>query len=184
MVMDQEWSRLAVVVWEIRQRRPLSLLALTSQLLDHQLFCVQSCPAGFRLTPCHQGHHTRSLVTVPSPFNTECQWTRFPLWRRLFVTLCRNRWTKIRQEFNRKYKTESRFMSIIVVVSLVSSQVSFLERGVYIQQRNARHNVLGRQKLPDRGSINKKLHIAVLQSPVFPLSGSIDSSDEVKKIIE
>lgn len=26
--------------------------------------------AGFRLTPCHQGHHTRSLVTVPSPFNT------------------------------------------------------------------------------------------------------------------
>lgn len=53
-----------------------------------------------------------------------------------------------------------------------------------MQQRNARHNVLGRQKRPDRGSINKKLHIAVLQSPVFPLSGSIDSSDEVKIILE
>lgn len=52
-----------------------------------------------------------------------------------------------------------------------------------MQQRNARHNVLGRQKRPDRGSINKKLHIAVLQSPVFPLSGSIDSSDEVKIIL-
>lgn len=82
-------------------------------------------------------------------------------------------------------KTESRFMSIILVkVSLVSSQDSFLVSGVQIQQRNARYNVLGRQKRPDRGSINKNLHMALLQSPVFPLSGSIDSSDEVNIILE
>lgn len=109
-----KWSRLAVVVWEIRQRRPLSLLALTSQLLDHQLFC-----SVFRAALLASAWHPDTTPTAsrPSPARStlsECQWTHFR--RRLFVPLSESmNKTSTTIDFKRSW-TNRRFMVLISII--------------------------------------------------------------------